>query len=79
MGGGMSGNELRLSDRIAHALELALDQGELATADLLGRALEMSLTRFGGPEAMERREPDDEIAELLIRLDDALRRAVRED
>lgn len=75
----MTGHELRLSGRIARALELALDQGDLATAELLGRALEMSLTRFGGPEAMERREPDDDIAELLSRLDEASRLAVRED
>jgi len=71
--------EFRLSDRIAHALDLALDQEDLATADLLGRALEMSLTRFGGPDAMERREPDDAIAELLIRLDAAMRLAVRDE
>jgi len=75
----MTGLEFRLSDRIAHALDLALDQEDLATADLLGRALEMSLTRFGGPDTMERREPDDEIAELLIRLDAAMRLAVRDE
>lgn len=76
---GMTGLELRLCDRIANALRLALEQGDLATADLLGRALEMSLTRFGGPEAVERREPDDQIADLLIQLDETRRDRLRAD
>ncbi|ACI98653.1 hypothetical protein [Rhodospirillum centenum] len=48
-------HDRRLGDRILHALDLALDQNECEIADLLAYALELSLTRFGGPEAVEKR------------------------
>lgn len=47
----------RLSDRILFALELALDQGDVAIAEVLTRAIEMSMTRnTGGGEFVERRD-----------------------
>jgi len=46
----------RLDERILHALELALEQGELDIAESLHSALVLSLTRFGGPGAVEKRE-----------------------
>ncbi|MFC7332117.1 hypothetical protein [Rhodocista pekingensis] len=48
-------HDRRLGDRILHALDLALDQNEYEIADLLAHALELSLTRFGGPDAVEKR------------------------
>jgi hypothetical protein len=46
----------RLSDCILTALELAIAQKDVHTADILFRALEMSLTRnTGGPSFTERR------------------------
>ena len=49
-------NERRLGDRILSALDLALDQGHLDVAEHLVRALEDTLTRFGGPNAVEHRD-----------------------
>ena len=47
----------RLSDRILFALELALEQNDIAIAETLTRALEMSMTRnTGGGEFVERRD-----------------------
>lgn len=47
----------RLSDRILYALELALDQNDIAVSETLTRALEMSMTRnTGGGEFIERRD-----------------------
>jgi hypothetical protein len=47
----------RLSDRILFALELALEQGDIAIAEVLTRAIEMSMTRnTGGGEFVERRD-----------------------
>ncbi len=47
----------RLSDRILFALELALDQNDIAIAEALTRCLEMSMTRnTGGGEFVERRD-----------------------
>ncbi|MGZ9109042.1 MAG: hypothetical protein ACXW4B_09505 [Micavibrio sp.] len=47
----------RLSDRILFALELALEQNDIAIAETLTRSLEMSMTRnTGGGEFVERRD-----------------------
>ena len=47
----------RLSDRILYALELALEQGDVAIAENLTRAMELSMTRnTGGGEFVERRD-----------------------
>jgi hypothetical protein len=67
----------RLSDRILPALDLALEQKDAAIADLLGRALEMSMTRgAGGKNFVERRQFDEEIKDVLTRLA-SLRKAAK--
>jgi len=49
--------KIRLSDRILTALELALEQGDVAIAEILVKALEFSMTRYtGGGEFVERRD-----------------------
>ena len=50
------GDERRLGDRILYALELALEQKDLDVAELLAKALEATLTRFGGPNAVDKRD-----------------------
>ena len=56
----------RLSDLVVKAMRLALDQKDVAIADILSRALEMSLTRnAGGRDFIERREMSDEIEKVL--------------
>lgn len=63
-------NDTRLSDRITHALELAIEQKDVKTAEMLTRALEMSMTRrTGGGEFVERRDYPPEIEEALERLE----------
>jgi len=66
----------RLSDLIVPALQLAIEQERLATAEHLLRALEESLTAFGGMDAVERRDVTDEVVALFDGVD-ALRRKVR--
>jgi hypothetical protein len=47
----------RLSDRILYALQLALEQKDLAVSEILNHALEESLTRkAGGKGFVERRD-----------------------
>lgn len=75
MEGAVERQFFRLSDRILYALELALDQKDVEIASELGRALEESLTRFGGPDAVERRVLSDDTLEALLRLDDLKRSA----
>lgn len=54
---GFDPRQLRLSDRILFALELALEQDDLPIAEALARALEMAMTRnTGGGEFVERRD-----------------------
>lgn len=49
--------KLRLSDRILTALELAIEQEDLDTANTLQKALELAMTRkSGGGEFIERRD-----------------------
>ena len=56
----------RLSDRILYALELALEQKDVALCELLARALELSMTRnTGGGEFIERRDYPPEIERAL--------------
>jgi hypothetical protein len=62
-------NELRLSDRILFALELALQQDDTRVAETLSKALEMSMTRNTGVGAfVERRDYPVEIEDALDRL-----------
>lgn len=68
--------ERRLGDRILHALELALDEEDLEVSEHLARALEETLTRFGGAGRTERRDVPPGMLEAFERLD-RLRRRVR--
>ncbi len=71
MGDSMNREQIRLSDRILSALELALEQDDLKIAELLTRALEQSMTRnTGGGEFVERRDYPPEIEEAMNRLYD---------
>lgn len=72
----MGTDERRLADRILSALELALDQEELEVAEHLGRAVEETLTRFGGPGAVDRRESPEDILAAMDRLDQLRRRTM---
>lgn len=59
----------RLSDRILFALELALEQGDLAISELLTRGVEMSMTRnTGGGEFVERRDYPADLEEAMKKL-----------
>ena len=50
-------NKSRLSDRILEAMELALQQKDAEIADILSKALDLSMTRnTGGGEFIERRD-----------------------
>ena len=69
MGDGFAGDERRLGDRILHALELALDQQDLEVCELLGKALETALTRFGGKGAVDHRPVPEPILAAFDRLD----------
>ena len=62
-------NELRLSDRILFALDLALHQQDVKVSEYLCKALEMSMTRnTGGGAFVERRDYPPEIEDALDRL-----------
>ena len=61
----------RLADKILKAFEMALDQKDVAISDLLGKALEMSLTRnSGGKKFVERRDLADEVQAALEKWDE---------
>ncbi len=50
-------NEMRLSDRILFALELALDQKDVIVAEALSNVLDIAMTRnAGGQKFVERRD-----------------------
>lgn len=60
---------VRLSDRVLFALERALEQEDVAIAEMLARTLEMAMTRnTGGGEFIERRDYPAEIENALARL-----------
>lgn len=63
------GDERRLGDRILHALELALDEDDLETAELLAKAMETALTRIGGPDSTDLRPPPDGLDAVFERLE----------
>lgn len=65
----LDSRQIRLSDRILCALELALDQNDVTLSELLASALEMALTRkTGGAGFVERRDFPPEIERSLDRL-----------
>lgn len=69
--GDMNREQIRLSDRILSALELALDQDDLKISELLTRALEQAMTRnTGGGEFVERRDYPPEIEQAMNKLYD---------
>lgn len=72
----MGVDERRLGDRILNALELALEQENLEVAELLARALEETLTAFGGPGAIDRRELPDSMLAAFEGLDHLRRRTL---
>ena len=69
MDAGFAGDERRLGDRILHALELALDQQDLEVAEMLCKALETALTRFGGRGIVEHRPVPEPVLTAFCRFD----------
>ncbi|MFK7839299.1 MAG: hypothetical protein AB8B83_03120 [Bdellovibrionales bacterium] len=64
-------DKIRLSDRILSSLQLALHQEDVKIAELLSRALELSMTRnTGGGEFIERRDYPAEIEKAMDQLHD---------
>lgn len=62
-------NKQRLSDRILYALNLAIEQEDVKTADALAKALELAMTRnSGGGDFVERREYPKYIEDSMNRL-----------
>ncbi|MFN3700072.1 MAG: hypothetical protein ACK4VI_00960 [Alphaproteobacteria bacterium] len=62
-------SRIRLSDRILSALDLALEQDDYKIAELLTRAMELSMTRnTGGGEFIERRDYPPEIEQAMDKL-----------
>lgn len=71
--------QIRLSDRILYALELALEQENVAISETLVKALEMSMTRnTGGGEFIERRDYPPEIEAAMKRLKEIRTARIRE-
>ncbi|WP_052709900.1 hypothetical protein [Azospirillum thiophilum] len=73
----MISNDRRLGDRILAALEMALEQKHLEVAEHLARALEETLTRFGGPDAVDHRQVSAGLLQAFDRLDELRRDAHR--
>ncbi len=62
-------NRQRLADRILYALNLAIEQEDVKAADVLAKALEISMTRnSGGGEFVERRDYPKYIEDSFTRL-----------
>ena len=71
MDGNPAADKIRLSDRILSSLQLALEQEDVKIAELLTRALELSMTRnTGGGEFIERRDYPPEIEKAMDTLND---------
>tara|TARA_R110002072_G_scaffold170909_2_gene324632 strand:- start:544 stop:780 length:237 start_codon:yes stop_codon:yes gene_type:complete len=65
----LSREQIRLSDRILSALELALEQNDVKISEILTRALEQAMTRnSGGGEFVERRDYPPEIESAMNKL-----------
>jgi hypothetical protein len=58
----------RLSDKILSAFDQACDRGELDVAELLVRALELTLTRTGGKGSVDQRSEMGPVIETYARL-----------
>jgi len=60
---------IRLSDLVLEAMYLAIEQKDVAIADILSRALEMSLTRnAGGRNFIERRDLSKDVEKAIEKL-----------
>jgi len=70
-------NDRRLSDRIMRAMDLALDQGDLTVSEHLEHAFEAVMTRFGGPNAVEKRGVPESLLRVYERLNDLRHRRLR--
>ena len=65
----ISPEKLRLSDRILMAMELAVDQEDAQIAEILHKALDLSMTRnTGGGEFIERRDYPPHVEAVLDKL-----------
>ena len=63
-------NNERLADRILTALDMAISQEDADIAEILGSALEMSLTRgAGGKDFVERRDFSEDVERALDKLE----------
>ncbi|HEX7969859.1 MAG TPA: hypothetical protein VF502_16665 [Stellaceae bacterium] len=58
----------RLSDKILAAFDQACDRGEIEVAELLVRALELTLTRVGGKGSVDQRDELGPVLEAYARL-----------
>jgi hypothetical protein len=58
----------RLSDKILAAFDQACDRHELDVAELLLKALEVTLTRVGGHGQVDKRQNTDALTEAFLRL-----------
>lgn len=58
----------RLSDRILAAFDLACTQGNLPVAEVLVRALDLAMTKEGGPARADRRTDLGPVAEAYEKL-----------
>lgn len=63
-------NKLRLSDSLLQALEQALEQDDVAIAEMLVSPLELAMTRnAGGQDFVERRDYPERLSNALEKLD----------
>mgnify|MGYP003387341063 CR=1 FL=1 len=70
-------DHIRLSDLVLEALVMAIEQKDIAIAEMLRSALELSMTRGGsGKDFIERREFTSEVQMILTRLE-ALQKQIR--
>lgn len=64
----MNTPQRRLSDKIISAFDQACERGELDVAELLVRALELTLTRTGGKGSIDQRAELGPVVETYARL-----------
>lgn len=67
----MNTPQRRLSDKILSAFDQACERGELEVAELLVRALELTLTRTGGKGSIDQRVELGPVVETYARLKQA--------
>jgi hypothetical protein len=64
----MNTPQRRLSDKILSAFDQACERGELDVAEMLVRALELTLTRAGGKDSVDERLELGPVVETYARL-----------